>query len=129
MHTLAGDYGQYKSGETKAIAVFDNTQHISETLQNNLNLQPNVWYNVKRGFANGIATFYVNDNLIQEYNFGAIYPYTIGNYRVYFQTWGQRDIDDVRVTQGSAIDLPPTINLVSPVDNTVYNQFYPNLPV
>ena len=101
----------------------DNINHVygGETISTTFVPQQGIWYNFKMTFVDGVGTFYVDDVLLFTYDFAANIPVAIDEFVIYFQTWGQTDIDNIKITRGSVVDsVPPTIELVSPTEGGLY---------
>lgn len=59
--------------------------------------QPWTWYKVKVVLIHGLADYYLDDQFIASYDFGAVIPVPIENFHLWWTTWGWRDIDDVSI--------------------------------
>jgi len=83
--------------------------------------QPDTWYKVTMTLKGALAKFYVNDLFVFEYDISTVIPFPIENFHLYWSTWGQRDLDNIKVMREitpplvtATVDiLPQSLNLRS----------------
>jgi len=68
-------------------------------------IQPGLWYKIKDVLNGKYVSFYIDDSLIFEYDVSSL-PFVIDDFFVTWTTWGQKDIDNIKVST-----LPPTHTL------------------
>lgn len=90
---VSGEYGEPLKGNTELV------------------VESGIWYKTKTVLRGDYARFYVDDSLICVYNIGEL-PFTIDDFHLYWGTWGQRDIDNIKVYKTP----PPVGGVWIPID-------------
>jgi hypothetical protein len=68
-----------------------------------------IWHDVKMTLDESIAKFYFDDLFLYEYNVSQDIPVPIENFHLFWQTFGQRDLDNITVT---GVPEPSTLLLL-----------------
>jgi len=79
--------------------------------------QPNIWYKGTLKLVGTFAEFYVNDSFVFEFDISTVIPFQIENFHMYWSTWGQRDLDNIKVSTLLLSPLEALEELVQTVES------------
>lgn len=83
-------------------------------------IQSGIWYDAKIVLEGSVAEFYVDDTFIIEFDVSTIGFTEIADFELTFSSWGQRDFDDLVVSQAIFDNEPPIITIDTPLIYSLY---------